>query len=566
MKRLISIFVAIICLLPSTFVNAASISEVYVLAEDREYGEIVISAEIVGGIDNSLVSVILCNDEVTSLTSNVGNLLPNIKCVAECVVVNGKIDISMFLGEEVPTDYYAVFISGEQFDTVREEFYYVSPFAAKLKLKELNEKTTWESFKTTFFEYCDLVELDYSKISETGFNQDNFFKKLFTSKPAAGFETHNDLVDYFKACYHMQVIEQKELSADRRSYLMANHSEMKIDASEFISLGEVVQLKICEKISPELLVTPLIFQNFLNESAVICPFETATVWNTFEETIEKHSDVFVLDEDAISKFSKIKDKEKVFKYMFENRPEVYTIENINALYNSAIEKRYEDENKKAPSGGGGASTISIDKTPDKDNEEKKPETAPENNISETANVFSDLEGVDWAKEAIQYLYSKGIVSGVGEGKFLPNNNVTREEFVKLVVEAFKLEISLNKSSFSDVDTQAWYADYISAAVNCGIINGIDETNFGVGQPISRQDMVTILYRVINAKGVNLTDSSDVIFADAEKIAPYALDAVKLMAGNGIVNGVSANEFSPDTFATRAQSAKIIYNVLLKNID
>ena len=485
------------------------------------------------------------------------------------MVENGRIEISMFLGEEVPSDRYAIFIKGEQFDTERKEFDYVSPFAAKLKLRELSEKTTWESFKATFFEYCVMVDFDYSKLSEVGFDQDSFFKKLFASKPQTGFETHNDLVDYYNTCYHMQVIEQKEFAADRKSYFMTNLSEMTVDASEFISLKEDVQLKICEKILPEVLISLSAFQTFLNESVIICPLETATVWNTFEEIIENHSDAFVLSEDTASKLSNINDKEKVFKYMFENRPEVFTLENIKALYDSAIKKCYEDENSKKTStggGGGGGSSISIDRTPAKKDEENKLETIPENNVSESTNIFSDLGGVEWAKEAILSLYSKGIVSGVGEGKFLPDNNVTREEFVKLVVEAFEFESSLNENFFTDVEPEAWYAGYINTAVNYGIVKGVDDTNFGVGQQITRQDMVTILYRAMEVMGLNLTASDDILFADAEKIAPYALEAVRLMAGNGIVNGISENEFSPDTFATRAQSAKIIYNVLSKNLD
>ena len=125
-----------------------------------------------------------------------------------------------------------------------------------------------------------------------------------------------------------------------------------------------------------------------------------------------------------------------------------------------------------------------------------------------ADIFTDLAGSDWAKDAIVSLAEEGIISGRGDGTFAPQDNVTREEFVKIIVSAFLDEENNSGSQFADVDKNAWYAPYIYTAYNAGIVSGIGEDAFGVGMLVTRQDMAAILYRTAIYIGIPLPDGSD----------------------------------------------------------
>lgn len=176
------------------------------------------------------------------------------------------------------------------------------------------------------------------------------------------------------------------------------------------------------------------------------------------------------------------------------------------------------------------------------------------------NLFTDLDNVPWAAAAINSLAQDGILSGNGDGTFAPDRLVTRNEFVKMIVAAFKVEMSDNILPYEDIEKGSWSEEYIAAAVNAGIISGIDETHFGDGQNIIRQDVAVIAERLMQYKGIELK-SSTVNFADSKQIADYALQAVAKMNYARIMNGKDDNKFEPEAGTTRAEAAVVIYNLI-----
>jgi hypothetical protein len=180
-------------------------------------------------------------------------------------------------------------------------------------------------------------------------------------------------------------------------------------------------------------------------------------------------------------------------------------------------------------------------------------------VMEADITFNDLSTVSWAKTYIEALAGREILSGVGDGKFDPNSNVTREQFAKMIVEAFGLMDETAKTSLSDVDQKAWYAKYVASAQKAGVINGIGGNKFGVGSKISRQDMAVMAYRAAVAANVELEMVNEKeTFVDNASIASYAAEAVSIMQQANIINGVGGNMFAPTDNATRAAAAKIIY--------
>lgn len=193
-----------------------------------------------------------------------------------------------------------------------------------------------------------------------------------------------------------------------------------------------------------------------------------------------------------------------------------------------------------------------------------PPTATGTNIGDREpipnDIYTDLDDVIWARNAIVTLSNKGILKGVGDNKFAPNTLVTREEFVKMLVCAFGDKTQTAKEvNFSDVDPNEWYAEFVFAAVESGIVNGKGDGTFGVGENITRQDMAAMAYRAA-LKNISSDDESD-IFDDFNSVDAYAKGAVAVMAQKGIINGKENRMFCPLDNATRAEAAKVIFEII-----
>lgn len=181
--------------------------------------------------------------------------------------------------------------------------------------------------------------------------------------------------------------------------------------------------------------------------------------------------------------------------------------------------------------------------------------AADANTAQTDSVFSDVPNTHWAYEAIKTLKDYGIADGDGTGNFNPSSPVTREQFIKMLVESAKIEITDTNTKFDDVDLSMWYAPYISAGINTGLIYGIEPDCFGVGLDIMRCDMAVIMYRTIKQKGIDLEISTEK-FADDEAIPEYAKEAVYAIKGAGIIEGYN-NVFYPAESLTRAEAAAVL---------
>lgn len=167
-------------------------------------------------------------------------------------------------------------------------------------------------------------------------------------------------------------------------------------------------------------------------------------------------------------------------------------------------------------------------------------------------IYTDLGDAAWATEYIVTLTEKGIVSGKGDGKFYPNDNVTREEFTKMIVAAFAPSAEAAAISFSDVSADAWYYEFVAKAYSDGFITGYDDGRFGVGDLITREDMAVIAFRASQRQ----PQGGEIYFNDNASISDYAMEAVTELSSLGVITGYNDN-FEPKAPATRAQAAKII---------
>lgn len=188
----------------------------------------------------------------------------------------------------------------------------------------------------------------------------------------------------------------------------------------------------------------------------------------------------------------------------------------------------------------------------------------------SAQVFSDLDSVPWAKTAIKSLSARGIIQGRSQtpGKpaiFAPNDRITRAEFITLVVKAFGIDRT-PVGTFTDVKPNHWFYKSVITAKNMGIVTGTGDNCFYPNEPIKREDMAVILAKAHKITGNPLPYYDDSIlnkFKDKGDISSYALSSMAIINGEGIINGKSINLLAPKDFSTRAEAAVMLYNSLKK---
>lgn len=174
--------------------------------------------------------------------------------------------------------------------------------------------------------------------------------------------------------------------------------------------------------------------------------------------------------------------------------------------------------------------------------------------------FDDVPQTHWGYDAISHLAGNGIISGYGDGTFKPEANITRAEFVKLLVVAFGMEEDAENSlAFADVRPTDWYYGYVYSAVKNNIAAGYDNGYFGANDLITRQDMVVMAMRAVSANVGNDTPA----YSDSGEIDAYARAYVAKAQQEGIVSGVGNDLFAPKANASRAMAAGVIYNILYR---
>lgn len=175
--------------------------------------------------------------------------------------------------------------------------------------------------------------------------------------------------------------------------------------------------------------------------------------------------------------------------------------------------------------------------------------------------FSDVSVSHWASQEISLFVKKKIISGYADGSFMPDKSVTREEFVKLLVNAAGLYESGLTADFNDVNKDAWYAPYIACAKKSGLVNGVSDADFGVGRTLTREDMAVIMHRAAQSDGKMLSKIRDYAeFTDELNIADYAKEAVKVLYEARLINGMDNGSFASKSPLTRAQAVKVLYDM------
>jgi len=177
-------------------------------------------------------------------------------------------------------------------------------------------------------------------------------------------------------------------------------------------------------------------------------------------------------------------------------------------------------------------------------------------------TFSDIRGVTWAQEAIESLAGTGVISGSNK-LFRPNDNITRAEFVAMVVRAFKLN-TVPVGSLADVRSDKWYYKEIMIAENFGIISGDSKNRFYPEALIMKEEIALILFKALELSGGEYMGHDNNVlekYSDKNLISPNAIASMAALVGDGIIDGQTDSILGPKSSVTRAQAAVYLYNAL-----
>lgn len=194
-------------------------------------------------------------------------------------------------------------------------------------------------------------------------------------------------------------------------------------------------------------------------------------------------------------------------------------------------------------------------TEDKEETDKTEETTTPETIA-----FSDVKESDWFYKGVSYVVENGMMNGMGDNQFAPNAPLTREMLAVVLYNMEKQPESTGVNPFADVKADMWYTDAIVWANANGIVAGYDDSTFGLGDSITREQLAAILYRYAQLKGYDVTEKADLTgYTDSASISSYAVEAMQWANANGIVNGMTETTLAPQGTATRAQVATMLMN-------
>lgn len=464
---------------------------------------------------------------------------------------------------------------GEQ-ETVAYEYY--SPEFAAEKLGILNEyiiNEETDNISSFIKRYAKplAVDNDYFNNEDDSVYYENIGELLIKGGEIGNKEELKETLRVATARLYAENADEDDVEK-----MLEDFSEFKI-ADEVIfketfknTITDEVKEKIIKDFSKIDVLTDEEFKEQIEEIIFLGSINYSA-WGKIQAVLEENMDLFSSSvESAYNSLSSTK-KSNVAKALAKlvQKDEYDSIEDIEADFDDAID---EEKNKKTTTsgggGGGGGSSSALPATgssvgsTSKTEQNKEPDKEQQNNTVDTPDeevkTFADLVKTEWARDAVESLAKRGIISGRSETEFAPDAQIKREEFLAIVVRAFGLMDESAECNFDDVPSDAWYYTAVASAYKAGITKGQSETLFGTGNFITRQDMCVLAMKAAQIAGVTLEEGV-LAFEDSDSVSEYAKSYVAAMSNAGIVNGVGSNTFAPKNTANRASAAKIVYELM-----
>lgn len=401
-------------------------------------------------------------------------------------------------------------------------------------------------------EYAKAFTIDLTAYNEyTPEEKERFGKSVEASKYELEGKAFEGFTDFSKAIEDAETLISIKTNADVKETMEALAGETgKLLYKEVIS--ENAKTETENAVLKEEPLTLKEYASFFDEAAVLCGIEKSENYSQTDEIIKKSTEVTGIDLTSYNNLKKPKNVTVALSNKSFASPEA-----LKDAFDDAVADQKRAEALGGSSGGNGGSAAIKSQVGKTEMDAVVPE---KEEIIQSQKKFTDLEGFEWAEEAIHSLREKGIVNGKTEDTFAPEDNITRAEFAKMTVEAFGLKRIGLGYEFKDVSAIDWFYGAVLSAYENGVINGTGNDKFAPFENITRQDAAVILYRASEKK---LALSGEKEFKDSGEVSDYAKNAVSVFGANGIINGFEDGSFDPKMSITRAQAAVIINNILNK---
>ncbi|MCR5826481.1 MAG: S8 family serine peptidase [Oscillospiraceae bacterium] len=178
--------------------------------------------------------------------------------------------------------------------------------------------------------------------------------------------------------------------------------------------------------------------------------------------------------------------------------------------------------------------------------------------------FTDANAAEWYHDGVHWALENGVMNGVGDRKFAPADTTTRAQVTTMLWRLEGSPAYVGMSEFSDVDNEQWYGPAIRWASAEGIVNGYEDGRFGPNDPVTREQLAAILYRYAQHKKMDVSvgeDTNILSYDDAFSVSGWAMSAMQWACGSGIVNGIDKDGkllLAPSDASTRAVVATMLW--------
>jgi len=183
--------------------------------------------------------------------------------------------------------------------------------------------------------------------------------------------------------------------------------------------------------------------------------------------------------------------------------------------------------------------------------------------------FKDAEN-HWAKDVINKMGEKKIVTGDENGNYNPESDITRAEFATILVRALDLEVGTGETNFTDVAPENWFSAYVETASKYELIKGSGENMFEPNSKITREQAMLMIARAMKITGIELSLTDSEIeeslkdYTDASSVSDYSKASIASCLEMGIVTGKTSNTLEVKKNITRAEVAVIVERLLEKS--
>ena len=174
--------------------------------------------------------------------------------------------------------------------------------------------------------------------------------------------------------------------------------------------------------------------------------------------------------------------------------------------------------------------------------------------------FADVKNGDWFKDGVEYVWKKGIMSGLSSSTFGAYDSTTRAMIVTILWRMEGEPTSIQSVAFQDVSENSYYITAIRWAVEKGIIKGYNEKKFGSDDYITMEQMTAIIHRYAKMKGLNTESGYGMENGGRFRVSPYALSSIQWAVSNDLLKGVDGDILVGSVKANRAQIAAFLHKL------